>query len=368
MKIRLTKICTILFGVCILLGTLSCQNESLNSDQDPTSESNVLAKESTVQMLNWPTCESQPSTEVNLYAGQTILVGTVNVEVVGDNYEITYNITNDGYCLAETHLSVVDSKENFPINNGGNPVIGAFEYSMPHDCVSSYTYTVPTSRGTYIAAHAVVNCVSDVTSESFATSLPDQVEVCVTSKGGPNSYFNIDIASGNNLSGSYEAWCADQDATLNDQDCFTGDVYSSYEDLPEGKFEHPENFGAVNWLINQGFIGTEATPALGNYTFGDLQIAIWKLVDDSVCVQCAFTGPYNNDRIDMLVAMALGYNDFVPSCGDDIVIILVPTDHKQSIFITIPAPCGDCEETAFGAGCGFPGANWFTWFQYGEAF
>ncbi|WP_299399698.1 hypothetical protein [uncultured Gelidibacter sp.] len=366
MKIKSTRIYTLLFGVCILFGALSCQTQALDAEQDSVLDANALAKKSKVATFNWPDCDTEPSSIVNLYAGQNILVGTVNVEVVGANYEITYNVTNAGYCLAATHLSVVSEKNDFPLNNGGNPVIGHFEYSETHDCISSYTYTVPTSKGTFIAAHAVVHCVSDVTSEAFAMALPDQVDVCVTAKGVANNYYDITIASGNSLSGTYGAWCLDQDARLENLDCFTGDVYSSYEELPEGEFEKPENFGAVNWLMNQGFIGTQASAETGNYSFGDIQIAIWKLVDDSVCVDCTFTGPYNNDRVDMLVAMALEHTNFIPSCGDDVLIVLVPTDDKQSIFITIPAPCGDCEETAFGAGCGFPGANWFTWFQYGN--
>ncbi|TDU34496.1 hypothetical protein BXY82_2821 [Gelidibacter sediminis] len=366
MKIKLTKIYTILFGVSLLFGTfLSCQTEPLDAEQDLSLDSNVLANKSKVATFKWPACENELSSEVNLYAGQNILVGTVIVEVIGANYEITYKLTNSGYCLAATHLSVVNDKLDFPMNNGGNPVIGHFEYSENHDCISSYTYTVPTSKGTYIAAHAVVHCVSDVTSDAFAMALPDQVNVCVAAKGVPNNYYDINIASGTSLSGSYGAWCLDQDARLDNLDCFTGDVYSSYEALPEDKFENPENFGAVNWLMNQGFIGQDSQ-GLGDYTFGDIQIAIWKLVDDSVCVDCEFTGPFNNDRVDILVAMALEHTDFIPSCGDDVIIILVPTDDKQSIFISIPAPCGNCEETAFGAGCGFPGANWFTWFQYGN--
>ena len=70
----------------------------------------------------------------------------------------------------------------------------------------------------------------------------------------------------------------------------------------------------------------------------------------------------------MLVALALENNSFVPACGDEIVIIIVPQVDKQTIFITIPAPCDECEETAWGAangeGCEFPGGNWATYFQY----
>lgn len=361
MKIKFYASFAFLVGVLMLFGMYSCQTEPLDSEQSLSTTSSSSSKTSPV-ILDW-SC-STTATEVDLFAGQTILVGKVKVEVVGSDYKITYTITDDGYCLTSTHLSVVTSPELFP-NNNGNPTNGHFEYGDDVlECVSTATYIVPTSKGEYIAAHAVVNCVSDVTSEGFEQSLPEQVDVCVTAKGVPESYFDIQIAEGNSLSGLFDAWCADQDATLNNNDCFTADVYSSYEALPVGKFEKPENFGAVNWLMNQGFIGTEATPELGNYTFGDIQIAIWKLVDDSVCSVCQFTGPYNNDRINMLVEMALAHNDFVPSCGDDVVIILIPTDNKQSIFITIPAPCGDCEETAWGNGCAFPGKNWATYFKY----
>jgi hypothetical protein len=368
MKIKFINLYTILFGVFILLGAFSCQTEPLNSEQsvsDDSSSSNKKPNE--VPTFDW-SCEAAAASEVILYAGQNIDVGTVNVAVVGDNYEITYNITNDNYCLSQTHLSVVTNKADFPITKTGNPIPGQFEYSESHDCVKTYTYTVPTSKGTYIAAHAVVNCISDVETEGFEATLPDEVDVCVTDKGegAVDSYFNITIDPENSLTGDYNAWCADVDLSLENGQCFTGDVYSSYETLPEGKFEHPENFGAVNWLMNQDFIGTEATPELGNYTKGDIQIAIWRLVDDGVCIACNYTGPYDNDRIDMLVAWALGNTDFVPSCGENVVIIIVPNDNKQPIFITIPAPCGDCEETAMGAGCDFPGNNWFTYFQYGS--
>ena len=361
MRIKFFASYAYLVGVLMLFGMYSCQTEPLDSEQSLNATSNSASKTSSA-ILDW-SC-STTATEVDLLAGQTMLVGKVKVEVVDSDYKITYEITADGYCLTSTHLSVVESPELFP-NNNGNPTNGHFEYGDDMlDCVTSATYYVPTSKGTYIAAHAVVNCVSDVTSEAFEQSLPEQVDVCVTAKGVPESYLEIEIAEGNSLSGLFDAWCVDQDATLNNNECFTADVYSSYETLPVGKFEKPENFGAVNWLMNQGFIGTEATPELGNYTFGDIQIAIWNLVDDSVCSVCQFTGPYDNDRINMLVEMALAHNDFVPGCGDDIVIILVPTDDKQSIFITIPAPCGDCEETAWGDGCAFPGKNWATYFQY----
>ena len=113
---------------------------------------------------------------------------------------------------------------------------------------------------------------------SVFPDLPETLSACTTAKGvdADNSYFNLTI-NDSDLAGEYGAWCVDVDLSLNADECFEANVYSSYESLPEGKFEHPENFGALNWLVNQGLIGTEASPELGNYTFGDLQIAVWNL-------------------------------------------------------------------------------------------
>lgn len=49
------------------------------------------------------TSSAQPVT-VTLFADQTLPVGTLTVEVVGDNLEVTYEITDPGWELLETHL------------------------------------------------------------------------------------------------------------------------------------------------------------------------------------------------------------------------------------------------------------------------
>ena len=363
-----------LFKLCFivaLFGIVSCQNESIDEANEAMESDALTSKKKKNKKANTAAFDLSENCNVtsktDLYAGQNILVGDVTVSESGGLYTITYNITNSGYCLTSTHLSVVENPEDFPMGGGGNPKNGHFEYSKSHDCVSSYSYEVPTSRGSYIAAHAVVNCVEDTGDVTTALALPGQVDVCVTSKGVSDSYFEIEIAAGNSLSGSMDAWCVDQDASLKKGECFTGDVYSSYGDLPAGKFEKPQNFGAVNWLLNQGFIGTQASPELGNYTFGDIQIATWTLVDDSICRECLHTGPYDPARIEMLVAMSLENKSFIPGCDENILIIIVPTDGKQSIAISIPVVCneiGDCDETAWGDGCGFPGNNWATYFHY----
>jgi hypothetical protein len=372
MKKKLINVSKLILCAALIFGAYSCQTEDIAPESDMT---NALERgpkaNSTIEGCD------QIYTSTNLYAGQNILVGEVTVTGSDGNYEVTYNLTNDGYCLVETHLSVVTNASDFPMTRSGNPIPGNFEYSNSHSCVSSFTYPVTLEDfqegdKVYIAAHAVVNCVSDVTSETFETSLPNELlNVCVTGQGESGSYFDVLIADGNILSGAKDAWCLDLDGRLSKGQCFDADVYSSYNDpiLPAGAFEQTGNFKGLNWLLNQNFVGTEATPELGNYTFGDIQVAIWTLIEDTVCSNCESfdSGPYSSERVDMLIAMAIENNDFVPGCGEDVLIIIVPRDGKQIIGITIPAPCGDCDETAWADGCDFPGNNWATFFQYGSS-
>ena len=84
------------------------------------------------------------------------------------------------------------------------------------------------------------------------------------------------------LTGVYEGWCIDTDRLISDNTNYTAKVYSSYEPLPAGLVEHPENLDLVNWIINQNYVGKPAGGSLGNYTYGDVQLAIWTLIEDQV--------------------------------------------------------------------------------------
>jgi hypothetical protein len=183
--------------------------------------------------------------------------------------------------------------------------------------------------------------------------LPAVVNACTTAKGedANNSYFDLTI-SDTFLAGDYSAWCTDQDASLGAPECFIADVYSSYDALPPGKFEKPENFDLVNWLYNQDIIGQ---PSSGGdlFTFGDFQRALWYLIDDSNCVLCEFLGDWDEDRALELVAMAEANGEgYEPGAGDKLAVILIPTDGQQSVFIPYTLECEpepECE-TAFARG------------------
>ncbi len=184
---------------------------------------------------------------------------------------------------------------------------------------------------------------------SVTPDLPATLNACTTAKGvnADNSYFDLTI-NDSSLAGDYGAWCVDVDLSLAADQCFEADVYSSYETLPEGKFEHPENFDKVNWILNQSFVGSES-PSGGTYTFGDLQWAIWELIDDRNCQSCAYLGDdwsvtKGQEIVDMSLAEGEG---FEPGNGDALAVVLVPTNNLQSIFVPYELEC----ETNVGSIC-----------------
>ncbi|MEZ4811265.1 MAG: hypothetical protein R2819_12970 [Allomuricauda sp.] len=171
--------------------------------------------------------------------------------------------------------------------------------------------------------------------------LPATLNACTTAKGvdADNSYFDLTI-NDTSLAGDYGAWCVDVDLSLGADQCFEAEVFSSYETLPDGKFEHPENFDLVNWILNQNFIGTES-PSGGTYTFGDVQWAIWELIDDNNCVLCAYLGDdwsttKGQEIVDQALANGEGYE---PGDGDSLAVVLIPTNNLQSIFIPYELEC-----------------------------
>ena len=89
----------------------SCETEKLDNSEELTGSAAKANKNKAqaATTLDWSEGDCTFS-ETDLIAGQNMVVGTVTVEVVGDNYIITYDV-DAGYCLSETHLSVVDDKD-----------------------------------------------------------------------------------------------------------------------------------------------------------------------------------------------------------------------------------------------------------------
>jgi len=129
-----------------------------NIGQVPTNE------QSGISYLTKHTADDPDTTP--LMAGQYEEVGTVSVWNDGVKLYVKYDITEEGWCLTETHVHVGEDPEDFPLaGKQGNPVPGKFDHSDPHGCVLEYTYEISlgdwgVDKMLYIAAHAVVKEVT----------------------------------------------------------------------------------------------------------------------------------------------------------------------------------------------------------------
>jgi hypothetical protein len=273
--------------------------------------------------------------------------------------------------LSETHLHVADSLDGIPQTAKGNPIPGKFEYSMHHTPgTQMYVYQIPNTWTTgnilYIAAHAVVQKGGE---QGLTVSLPALVHVCVYPPvpGGPSYFPDLTLSGGTILDGTYDAWCADTDHNI-DVDCYDALVYSIYGTLPSNLIDYPDNLDLVNWLLNQDFVGNPSA-CDGIYTYGDVQRAIWTLLEDYV-PDDSYLGDWSPCRVAEIVAAAYANGEgFAPGCGQRVAIVLAPyvnTTILQAILITIDMPC-EFDETAWAGDDGemqFPGANWATYFTY----
>ncbi|NQT76636.1 MAG: hypothetical protein HQ565_02905 [Bacteroidetes bacterium] len=115
---------------------------------------------------------------VDLIAAQNIIVGDVTVTNNSTHFFVAYHVTDPDYCLIETHMHIAPDLSGIPQTKKGNPKIGKFNFQEQHECISEFTYTVQipvnweVGKELVIAAHAVVQYVSDETAWGEGTSFP----------------------------------------------------------------------------------------------------------------------------------------------------------------------------------------------------
>jgi hypothetical protein len=146
---------TIFLFVCILMG---CSQQEISKDeqfQERKKDIKILPAETTPETNHEDHC-----VYTHLIAGQHHVAGSVTVDLVGENLFITFS-TNGDWTIGTTHLSIGNCDEDWvPLNGGGNPQIGHFEYTepfsySPHEVV--YVIPVAGLDDNYcFAAHAEV--------------------------------------------------------------------------------------------------------------------------------------------------------------------------------------------------------------------
>lgn len=328
---------------------------------------------------------------VDLIAGQHTDIGYVKVwteEVESVEYlKVQYFIDQDYWYLRQIHLHVDGDPDFIPQTKSGSPKIGKFSINVVYQnpLQESPVYSIPLDSIErveddiyYIAAHAVVSYNSLEATDYTESFLPSELtEVCFDYPGPDGeSYLTVTINDIGILNGIHGGWCADRDADIWGA-CFTADVYPSYLPDLEISLDHPENLDIVNWLLNQDFIGQPSgvtgednTPE--DYTAGDVQWAIWLLLNDNVDDRGDLEplGGYSEQRVIEILEVARDEGEgFLPGCGDLVLVILAPYYDEftdcQEVLITVPLECGS--ETAWGGGTEgilFSDKDWSTYFTY----
>lgn len=268
------------------------------------------------------------------------IMGEVIVIDDGNFITITYDVSEENWVFNVTQL-YIGPETDIPATPSGNPIPGDFPYINIHEPgVSSFTVgPIPTPENGYvIAAHATVEKQIVITSpDSLCELLPETVDFIFTGKG-PESYLNITVSNGDWLNGDFNGWCIDLDHTISDGNLYeNADVYCSLEPLPDTLLDHPENIDLINWIINNVSAGQASVSCEGNYTWGDIQRAIWELIDDENTD--IGLGEWSQCRADEIVANAFTNGEgFTPECGGYLGVIL-DTENVQTVLITVPFSC-----------------------------
>ncbi len=134
-----------------------------------------------------------------LYAGQTIVAGTVCVDNDASNLTVTYQTTG-GWTLDETHLWLGTDLSTMPRTASGNPKVGLFPYKsegLPNG-TTTYTFTLPLGdfkvacrQQLLVAAHAVVKMVN--ADGSIRTETGWGAGTRLTAKGNWATYFSYTV-------------------------------------------------------------------------------------------------------------------------------------------------------------------------------
>jgi hypothetical protein len=314
---------------------------------------------------------------LELYAGQHELIGEVLVCDDGYDLMVTYDATG-GAVLSTTHLYAdLDApRKHSP---------GRFDYkhediSTQVDEFSISLSDLDASAGDtlYLAAHADTNLIVGYEEPvlELAPEIPDTVTISSTRPGG--SYWVTTVTDGGDLNGTYPGWCVDTDRNMSPGATYTAEVYSSYEAAAAGYVEQPEDLDQVNWIINQDYVGQASSGCSGNYTLGDVQRAIWTLIEDPAGVGTAGLGAWSQCRADEILAAAAAAGEgFMPGCEETMAVMLVPINANggqagqviiaQVTVIEVDLECAPIlggEETAWAAGEHDFRRSWASYFEY----
>jgi hypothetical protein len=186
---------------------------------------------------------------------------------------------------------------------------------------------------------------------AHAVQPPNTVCFSVATPGvlGESSYLDVTIQTDGPL--LLDGWCVDTDTGILPDRVYTARVYSLGDPEVAGFFDVPaalDNLDLVLYILNQDYPGKTA-PNGTLYTYGDVQRAIWTLVEDEQAT--GGLGSWRQVRVDAILAdAALNGEGFTPGYGDTTILFLNPVAEgcdletsntetiAQIIIVEVPLP------------------------------
>lgn len=173
----------LLLTAAFVLWMGGCSKSPQTEDNMPVS-TNIHTVDRTEGRCGTTTCD--------LWAGQTIDVGSVTIENDGSNLYVTYKLDYPGACFGILHMWAGNDLTNLPTNPQGIPVPGQFKNAdggaeFDASGLTEYTFTIPFSElnlvdlsnpcnaQIYVVTHAEVdmNCDGNASDESaFGCNIP----------------------------------------------------------------------------------------------------------------------------------------------------------------------------------------------------
>jgi hypothetical protein len=99
-----------------------------------------------------------------------------------------------------------------------------------------------------------------------------------------------------------EGWCVDIGHVIYQWRVYEVDVYECGDDLSGTAIDNPENIPYVQHILDQDWVGQTSEGGYGTYTYGDVQRAIWEVVDNSQST--SGLGAWNVNRVNEILADA----------------------------------------------------------------
>lgn len=329
--------------------------------------------------------ESNTTTELHLKTECLLFednssAGQLDLNIVGDNLMATFT-AESSWKIQDIRLHIGDVWQDIP-HTVIRPLHENFDYqSGPLQKVSTYTFTIPLSEidagaGEELSVAARLDMINEddvyIDLDAFADALPSSVTMKVKYpyNGGP-SLFITTTTGGTVLDGQYKGWCVDLDRVIYNNKTYTAKVYSTFESAANGFVEKPQNYDIINWIINANYVG-RSSMGHGNFTYGDVQRAIWHFIEDQQSTNGL--GSWNQYRVDQIIFEATRKGEgFTPKCDDKVALLLVPVNTGGStiaqitvievLLTDIGMDCGSHEIAWAGCDLEYPTEEWARYFK-----